>query len=291
LTSAIDRSLTHPSTNGSSESIGSTGWIGSTGLLVSVRNWEEAQIAMRSGIDWLDLKEPLAGPLGRPDLLLVERTGQAFAAGWESIAEETTPSRAAGIRPTSTNVRWSVAGGELLDWDWDNDLAYLTALGSTGAIKWALARCGTATDWATRFKQLVQRLPNRSQAILVHYADWKRCDAPDWSETLAVAADLKLSHVLIDTAIKDGSTLLDHCSLETLHQRLQHASELSIGVALAGSISFAMLPQLLALHPQWLGMRGALCNGPSRTSAISKEKIRLAVHQVHAFGKTISIAE
>jgi (5-formylfuran-3-yl)methyl phosphate synthase len=99
---------------------------------------------------------------------------------------------------------------------------------------------------------------------------------------------MKLSQVLIDTAIKDGTTLLDHCSLETLQRRLHQASELGIGVALAGSISFAMLPQLLALQPQWLGMRGALCSGPARTSAISLEKIRFAVHEVLAFGTTES---
>jgi hypothetical protein len=243
-------------------------------------------MAMCSGIDWLDLKEPLAGPLGRPDLLLVKRTAHAFETGWDAIADEPPQSRNAGSRPILKNVRWSVAGGELLNWDWDKDLAYLHALGSTGAIKWALAKGRHAVDWPTRFQRLVERLPNRSQAILVHYADWSRCDAPDWDETLAVAADLKLPHLLIDTAIKDGSTLLDHCSSETLQQRLLQASELSIGVALAGSISLPMLPHLLALHPQWIGMRGALCNGPSRTSPISQEKIRFAVHQARAFGKT-----
>lgn len=273
-------------TTDSTDLIGSLGGIGSTGLLVSVRNWDEVQIAMDLGVHWLDLKEPLAGPLGRPDLLLVERTAQAFAGGWRPIDVEPTQTLAAGNRFIGSCVRWSVAGGELLDWDWDKDLPYLSALGSTGAIKWALAKCGTAADWPSRFERLVQQLSHRSQAILVHYADWQRCDAPAWSETLAVAVRLKLSQVLIDTAIKDGTTLLDHCSLETLQLRLHQASELGIGVALAGSISFAMLPQLLALHPQWVGMRGALCSGPARTSAISLEKVRFAVREIHSFGTT-----
>lgn len=47
-----------------------------TQLLISVRNVREAEICWRLGVDWIDLKEPLAGSLGAPSL----ETAQAIAA-------------------------------------------------------------------------------------------------------------------------------------------------------------------------------------------------------------------
>src|SRR3974377_74226 len=65
------------------------------GLLISVRDAEEAKIALQSGADLIDVKEPLRGPLGPPDPRTVDEISRVI----------------------SSKLPLSLALGELSDWD------------------------------------------------------------------------------------------------------------------------------------------------------------------------------
>jgi len=246
-------------------------------LLVSVRDASEAESIAAMNLDWLDLKDPDAGPLGRPTLNAVKAFMQVVANARQS------PS---GPR------HWSIAGGELLDWKTDEHNAWLHAIGPAGCIKWALAGCAARADWIAVAERAAQPLPHAAeQAILVHYADGWRCQAPDWQSVLHATQQLGWHRVLIDTAIKDGSSLLDHTSLQTLESMLAQANQAKIQVALAGALRLEMLEPLRMLNPAWLGFRSALCEHRDRRSTLIPERVLTAQRALQSAASLASLEE
>lgn len=258
-------------------------------LLVSVRSPDEVALVRSRQIDWIDLKDPDQGPLGRPDLdaLYAFRNNLVFdqvlglcsetISGFSELADCTSNSR---------RRRWSVAGGELKDWDIDADQPYLEALGDFGAIKWALSDCDSDPSWQLTANELASRLRRRDQAILVHYADHEAVQAPNWFATLQATRQLNLKYLLIDTAIKDGRTLIDYYSPQALTTMIADASKCGIDVAIAGSIRLESIPSLIDVGAAWIGVRGAVCSQNSRSSPISPEKLDRAVAFIQASGTT-----
>jgi uncharacterized protein (UPF0264 family) len=236
------------------------------GLLVSAQDWDEVRLAIECGVPWLDLKDPGQGALGRPPLPLVESLAHRMG--------------------SHTQARWSVAGGELLDWNAVDGQPFLNALGSSGAIKWALAGCNQDPEWVSKVDALAQTIPDRRQVILVHYADCMLCDAPSWTATLAAAKTLRLRYVLCDTALKNGRTLLDYYAVERLQTMVCDARGEGIEVAIAGSLQMNQLALGEQIGAAWIGVRGAVCSGPGRTSPISREKLQHAVAIMQGFGTT-----
>lgn len=227
------------------------------GLLASAALRDEWEMAVRAGVDWIDLKNPMAGPLGRPDLELAKE----FATSMQHSADR----------------RWSIAGGELADWDSRTDGDFCRILGTQGCIKWALAGCGGNHLWIDRVAEVLNSLPHPNQGILVHYADWQACDAPEWESVLSAACDFRLRYVLIDTAIKDGRGLLHHVPIESLRKRVEQARAQGVEVAIAGALQLEQLVLGSALGAAWVGVRGAVCDNADRTSSFRMEKLERAV--------------
>ena len=85
---------------------------------------------------------------------------------------------------------------------------------------------------------------------------------------LAFGADAGFAGVMLDTRLKDGRTLLDHCDAQTLRHFLAEARAAGLFAGLAGSLRCDQIPSLLALGPDILGFRGALCGGADRRGAL-----------------------
>jgi uncharacterized protein (UPF0264 family) len=85
---------------------------------------------------------------------------------------------------------------------------------------------------------------------------------------------------MVDTAIKDGSTLFDALSFEEIAAFIQAARAAALRVALAGSIQQAHLPLLQQLQPDIIGVRGAFCNKADRTTGVVLERVCEFVHAV-----------
>lgn len=226
-------------------------------LLVSASEVEEWELAMEVCVDWIDLKDPRSGPLGRPDFQRAEEFAQRMARG---------PDR-----------RWSIAGGEWRDWSLKRDRPFLSLLGGTGCVKWALAGCAGEDAWRQTLPRAVAQLPAASQAILVHYADHQECDAPAWESVLEVGHRLGLRYLLIDTAIKDGRGLLDHLSVESLSCYVHQARAFGMEVAIAGALRLEQLPLGDRVGASWVGVRGAVCSQTDRVSPFCREKLQRAV--------------
>ncbi len=223
-------------------------------------------MAVGAGVDWIDLKNPTAGPLGRPDL--------DIATDFATCMQQ-APDR-----------YWSIAGGELKAWDTHADTDFCRILGANGYIKWALAGCGKDNSWRERLSSILTVLAHPNQGILVHYADYLECDAPTWESVLSAASDLGLRNVLIDTAIKDGRGLMKHIPLESLKEHLVHARSMGLEVAIAGALRLEQLALGTELGAAWVGVRGAVCSNSDRTSPFCMEKLQQAVAIVRGSATT-----
>jgi dihydroneopterin aldolase len=69
---------------------------------------------------------------------------------------------------------------------------------------------------------------------------------------------------MLDTAGKSAGSLLDHLHFEALGRFVATAQARGLLVGLAGSLRKEQVPSLLALAPDLLGFRGALCRGGER---------------------------
>jgi dihydroneopterin aldolase len=77
---------------------------------------------------------------------------------------------------------------------------------------------------------------------------------------------------MLDTAGKDGLSLRNHLGDEELRDFVSAARRLRLAVGLAGSLREGDIPHLLPFHPDYLGFRGALCGGNTRTANIDGEQ-------------------
>jgi len=211
-----------------------------TRLLVSVRSLDEARLAAEAGVDLIDLKEPRHGSLGRVEPDIARLVCERFA----------------GSRPLS------MALGELADWsDADWEAARRIPPGIAFA-KIGLAGCDRLPNWRTIWQQAIATFPPHCQAVAVIYADWQNAGAPEPDQVLDAAVATGCRALLIDTWRKDRGNVLAYCEpseIEALFRRAKHCGLLTV---LAGSLGLNDLENALSLSPDYLAVRGAVCEGP-----------------------------
>lgn len=223
-----------------------------TRLLVSVRTEQEAHDALQAGVDILDIKNPARGSLGRPSHSLVS-----------SIVKQ------AGQVPVS------MALGE-----WFQTQHQPIPSGITWA-KVGLSRLTTLADRqrANRYWfQLQQRLhPTRMVGVV--YADHVRVNGIHFDEMFrwVELARLLSAHtpvLLVDTSIKDGSSLLDWCSLRQLQRWQKLCRCHGIALALAGSLRIHDIAVLKKeVVPDIIAVRGVVCDGNDRAQQLQKDRV------------------
>jgi uncharacterized protein (UPF0264 family) len=151
-----------------------------------------------------------------------------------------------------------------------------TRLVSPAIVKWGLSGCARL-DWRGELLRATRGLPHRCRPVAVAYADWRRAAAPRPASVCDFACEQGWGAFLLDTWRKDGSTLLDWCSLRELTQMRAHCRAAGTPVALAGSLGAEQLRALRALRPDWFAVRGAACGGGTRTGTIDVDRVRRLV--------------
>ena len=220
------------------------------GLLVSVRSAAEAEMAVAGGAALIDVKEPARGALGRADDATIAAVVRAVA----------------GRRPVSAAL------GELIDEETlpqGSDLRY---------VKWGLAQC-EGRDWRTALRSRLER-PG-PQPVIVAYADWQCAQAPRVEDVVALASARPGNVLLLDTHCKDAAplslrrkpTLLDWLAIADVIELCQRCRQAKVRVALAGSLGAVEIEALLPARPAWFAVRGAVCDGDDRGSAVRLEKV------------------
>jgi uncharacterized protein (UPF0264 family) len=230
-----------------------------TGLLVSVRSVVEAADALAGGCHLVDVKEPLRGSLG--------------AADPETI--RAVQSEVAGRRPVSAAL------GEL------RDNGSMISLPGLAYVKWGLSQCGRDEIWPSRLedagRQLAATIPG-CRPVAVAYADWQRADAPPPSDVCGFAVQRRWPAFLIDTYVKDGTTLLDWLSVSAVASLCERCREAGVESALAGRLGPDEIGQLLFAAPSWFAVRGAACRSGQRDAEIDAGAVRRLVELIASAG-------
>jgi uncharacterized protein (UPF0264 family) len=221
-----------------------------TSLLVSVRSAEEARAAIAGGADWIDVKEPLGGPLGAAD-----------PAVWRQVQE------AVGYR-----LPLSAAMGELIEQSETSDPPAQSLDGYRFA-KAGLSRCAELSDWQTAWRRWAESLPRGVAPVGVIYADWAAVGAPSPEQTLAVTARRGAKAALVDTFDKSRGGLFAHLAAGELERLLRTARSLGMLTVVGGSLNVETLPAALRASPDVIAVRGAACLS-GRDSAIDEASVR-----------------
>jgi uncharacterized protein (UPF0264 family) len=215
-----------------------------TALLASVRTEEEAVLAVGSGADIIDLKEPNAGALGALPLPLIETI--------------TARVRTLGAMPVSATI------GDLDDGEIGEMLQRVEATAATGVdfVKVGIAR-------GPRALQALRELADQpARVVPLFLAD----DGIDLDLVKAACVN-GFPIVMVDTTDKRAGSLFDRVSLRTVQQMLAIVGDAGARCGLAGSLRFEHVILLRELRPAIAGFRGAICDG-ARTGKLVAEKVR-----------------
>jgi uncharacterized protein (UPF0264 family) len=227
------------------------------GLLVSVRNAEEAAAALEGGAALIDVKEPRQGPLGRAS----ERV----------IAE--VLSCVGSQRPVSAAL------GELAEIESVPEVSGLTY------VKCGLANLNHSKRWQRRVLKLRERLARQSRApqlVSVAYVDWKNASAPPWFDVAQFALRRPGEVLLLDTfdkkrrsgsILRKPQTLLDWLTVDEVRRLCQRCHEAGVHIALAGSLRVQQILQILDCQPTWFALRGAVCEANKRDGDVHVLKV------------------
>jgi dihydroneopterin aldolase len=222
-------------------------------LLASVTSVAEAQIALAGGADIIDLKNPEQGALGALPLSAIREIV-------ESVGRRKPLSATVGDLPMQPQ---KLADAVINTAATGVDIVKIGFFGRTGH-----AECIRAM------------LPLTAQGIAVVavlFAD----DAPDFG-VLMQMAHAGLHGVMLDTATKNGKRLRHHLDDEILQQFVEHAGSLGLLTGLAGSLAVADIPVLAKIGPDYLGFRGALCQGSDRKASLDPLKLREVSDVLHS---------
>src|SRR5437879_4276735 len=156
------------------------------GLIVSVRNRREAEIAAGNGASLVDVKEPRRGSLGRAG----DRTIRLV------------------VQTVSGKLPGSAALGEL------SHTPDLPGCGGLAYVKWGLFGY-RRKNWRGALLNSRDTLHERWPAcrpVVAAYADWKRAHSPPPNAVSDFVTSQRFSVLLFDTWQKDGSNLRDWIS-------------------------------------------------------------------------------
>jgi len=219
-------------------------------LLVSVRNSQEVLAALAGGADWIDLKEPSAGPLAAVSLQVAKEAVKALA----------------GRRTMSAAL------GELRDWKTSLAEELLAVVG-VSFVKLGLSGCAGQSDWQQQWQAVAAaaRKANK-QLVAVIYADWQKAAAPAPAAVISIAQAAESQFLLIDTYDKSTGSTFDHLSNSRLGEVLQQAKQAALTTVLAGSITTELINQIPCEGVDMVAVRGAVCRG-GRTDRVEAGRV------------------
>ena len=246
------------------------------GLLVSVRDGGEAAEALAGGSAIIDVKEPLAGPLGA--------AAPAVVAAIAAVVGNSAP--------------WTLACGELLGANADVEggrqraLEYvadvcgrLVAAPAPVAVKVGLSGA-VDTSWRDALGGMATGLPAGTGLVAVAYADWQRCRGPDPEALVAAAANAGCRGVLVDTFDKSGPGLFGLVDRAVIRRWVALAHAAGMPIALAGKLSLDDVAAAVSVGADVVGVRSVACGARQpgggdgdRLGTVQRDRVGRAVER------------
>lgn len=233
-------------------------------LLVSVRSEREAAAALAGGCDVLDVKEPSRGPLGMAEVATIT-----------AIVDQ------AGARKAPVPV--SVALGEALEWKLERPAPRLPAGIAYLKLGTALLPVDAAASQFVAVRRCIESAIAVPRAgvfapsprwIAVAYADFELARSPPPEQIAELASDCGCAGLLVDTFSKERKRLVDWLDERRLAALAVLCRKQGLSFALAGRLRAGDLPQVLAVHPDLIGIRSAACRDGYRNGPIHIDSVR-----------------
>lgn len=226
-------------------------------VLVSVVSADEVAACLEGGADVVDVKNVEEGSLGASfpwtvrEVVTGARTGRALV------------SAALGDLPYKPGTASLAAAG----------------LAATGVdfVKAGLHGVGTVGEGVCLMQAVARacrEVNAKVKVVAAGYADADRFGGLGTRAVLQAAIESESDVVMLDTAVKDGTSLLDALPASELFEFASGAREAGIGLALAGSLRITDLPELLKLSPDLIGVRTAVCAGRNRAARVETAAVR-----------------
>ncbi len=229
------------------------------GLLISVKNPEEALTVARFPVAILDIKNPENGALGAASRQDLQEIVRALA--------DREPSNA-------PKMLRSFSAGELIDWASTKSNSTIPAFyGAELVEQFAFVKIGLAgmakpADWKQRWQKVFESLPAVTQPVAVAYLDHGLAGAPPPADVIEFATEQsECSTILFDTFDKSGD-LFDSLNGDELKRIVSRSRSGGLATVVAGSVSRSNLGIVLVADPDYIGVRGAVCNGTRESVAV-----------------------
>jgi uncharacterized protein (UPF0264 family) len=214
------------------------------GMLASVRNWEEAQIALNANVDIIDLKQPNFGALGALEI--------------ETICDI--------VMKIDFRCPVSATIGDLpMQADTIFDAVQATVKTGVDFVKIGFFPSG---NWLPVVEKL-RPLTTKYQLIAVLFADQN----PD-IHFISALKNNGFVGVMLDTMNKERGNLTQIMPLDTIQTFVELAKKHSLICGLAGSLRAEDIAILLPLEANYLGFRGALCADHIRIQTIDVKALQ-----------------
>lgn len=225
----------------------------STRFLASVSNLQEAATILAAGADIIDIKDPARGALGAVDPVTLQMIVKKI--GGQAITSATI-----GDLPMQVS---KIAAG----------------IGNVQCAGVDIIKIGIFSNTipADVLKLIRETTAGGNRIVLVFFADLK----PD-VDTFELLADLGVYGVMLDTADKSNGSLRTILADNELESFIRSAQAAGLMAGLAGSLQQRDITPLLALKPDYLGFRSALCVKQQR-------KMHIDVHAVNQIRSMIPL--
>jgi hypothetical protein len=222
---------------------------------------EEARAALEGGADVLDVKNPDEGSLGAPTPGLLREIRSL-------VRPPILLSAALGDAPHLPGTMALAAAGAVAS---GADYAKVGLLGS--------ARPEQAFDLILAARRAATDMNPSAKLVAVAYADASRVGALRPDALPAIAREAGAHGVMLDTAVKDGTSTFGAMGLDAVAAFVSEAHDLGLMTALAGALRLEDFPVLRSLGVDLVGVRGSACDGGrrGRVSATRVASLRAAL--------------
>jgi len=216
-------------------------------ILASVRDGAEAGLALAAGAHVIDLKEPSSGALGAVPIDMVRAVVKQID----------------GHALVSATIGDHALVPDII-------LEACTAWSATGVdfIKIGIF----PGDLPGTLKVLAPLIAAGIKIIAVVFADGQIM----WQQVLTPVAEAGFAGIMLDTGDKTNGGLLTHLPVSVCGAFVKAARDHNLICGLAGSLTLKDIPILAPLGPDYLGFRGALCDG-GRSGTLSEARVRSVI--------------
>jgi (5-formylfuran-3-yl)methyl phosphate synthase len=228
--------------------------------MISVVSTTEAREALRGGAEILDIKNPAEGSLGAQSPGLIREISSLFS-------NEVEISAAIGDMPNLPGT------------------AALAALGAASCgvdyVKIGLHGTQRETDAVALLREAqCAILGFNAKIIAALYADYRRAGTLNPECLPHIAAEAGVYGCLVDTAIKDGSTLFDILDSQALRLIAQQAHAAGLSFGIAGALRKQDLPLANDMGADVVGLRTAACKNNQRNGPLDAARVQQLCEQI-----------